>query len=461
MKKLLVLCLALCLCISTVGCTFLTQTHQGNIVLNESEAPDSSEQSVTASSDSPSSDTTSDPIQTPSATTTSKVVSVVSKPDIVISQITTPDGEKAVEITVSKPGTSDDDSSDSDNKPSGPALPPSIEDLEDLHGPDTVEPETVTSAPTGSSDNDNTVTSDNPSSDTTTSDTTQGDNSGPKEHTPLDFKQRYRYNLLDLHEKVLYSQIVNAAESFTYKITFKQSRTFESVAAVLDAVIADNPHLFYLSMSCTILHDGLENAGGMYLNFSDGTNTNKDADGYCVEVSSSLKSSILAKKTAFDAKTKSILSKIDPTLPDAEKEKAIYDEILLNAKYNTSASWTNAVPDDWTAYGVLVKGKGVCESYSEAFQHLCLMAGINCTVVRGDAGGAHQWNAVQLDNEWYECDITFDDPINNSPLLAFLYHNYFNLTTERMRQLNHVPYSNEPSPTATGTKYSYKNYFSN
>lgn len=455
MKKLLVLCLALCLCISAVGCTFLTQTHQGSIVLNESEVPDSSEQSVTASDDSPSSDTTSQPTQTSSATTTSKVVSVVSKPDIIVSQITTPDGEKAVEITVSKPGTSDDNSSDSDQKPSGPALPPSIEDLEDLHGPDTVEPEVVTSTPETSSEPENS------SSDVTTSDTTQGDISTPKEHTPIDFKQRYRYNLLGLHEKVLYSQIINAAESFTYKVTFKQSHTFERVAAVLDAVIADNPHLFYLSMSCTIIHDGLENAGAMCLKFSDGVNTNTDTDGYCIEVPSSLKSSILAKKTAFDARTKSILSKIDPALADVEKEKAIYDEILLNAKYNTEAVWTNAIPDDWNAYGVLVKGKGVCESYSEAFEHLCLMAGINCTVVRGDAGGAHQWNAVQLDDEWYECDVTFDDPINNSPMFAFVYHNYFNLTTEKMRQLNHVAYTNEPSPTATGTKYSYKNYFGN
>ncbi len=449
MKKFFVLGLIFLLCISTAGCdigSFLFKTHQGSIVLSSDNLTDADETSV-ITSENPSSKT---PSKSPTSlvTTTSKVSNVTST-EFTVSKITTRDDEEAVEITVNKnEPTEEDDTGEQDTTPSI-ALPPSVEDLNDLLGGDTIEPEVSSS----SSHEQSSSSNEESSSDTQTSDVDVQDK--PKEHIPVSYEQRYRYGLLSLTEKVMYRQIVNAAEEFKYRVDFVQSHTFSAVATVIDAVIADNPHLFYLCSSCTVIHDGNNNARAICLKFSDSVKTNTDSDGYCTEVSNTLKSSILAKKTAFDSKTKSILSKIDPTLSDVQKEKIIYDTILKSADYNTSATWTKAVPNDWTAYGVLVNGKGVCESYSEAFQHLCLMAGINCTVIRGDAGGAHQWNSLKLDDEWYECDITFDDPINAH--LPTVYHNYFNLTTQRMRELNHSADPNEPAPIATGTKYSYKN----
>lgn len=450
MKKLLVLSLVVLLCIGMIGCdiaSFLFETHQGSIVISKCEEPKSSEQSVTTSENTSSKASSKTPT---TSVTASKVSSVVST-EFTVSKITTRDGEEAVEITVNKNDPTNENDNKEQDTTSNIAIPPSIEDLNDLLGNDTIDPEVSSSSSEEQSSSSKTESS----SDTQTSDT----ENKPKEHTPVSYEQRYRYTLLSLSEQVLYRQIIKAADEFKYRVNFMQPHTFGVVATVIDAVIADNPQLFYLSTSCTVIHDGNGSASAICLKFSDGVNTNTDSDGYCIEVSGTLKSNILAKKTAFDSKTKSILSKIAPSLSDVQKEKIIYDTILQSASYNTSANWTNAIPNDWTAYGVLINGKGVCESYSEAFQHLCLMVGINCTVVRGDAGGAHQWNAVQLDNEWYECDITFDDPLNANTVVV--YHNYFNLTTQKMRKLNHSVDPNEPAPVATGTKYSYENSFIN
>ncbi len=96
--------------------------------------------------------------------------------------------------------------------------------------------------------------------------------------------------------------------------------------------------------------------------------------------------------------------------------------------------------------------------FSIAFQTLCLKVGINATGVVGNAGGGHKWNAVELDGEWYICDITFDDPIGGEQGVA--YHYYLNRTTAEMEEMHHsTENSDYPGPKSTATEYSFKNYF--
>ncbi|MBO5869073.1 MAG: transglutaminase, partial [Oscillospiraceae bacterium] len=124
----------------------------------------------------------------------------------------------------------------------------------------------------------------------------------------------------------------------------------------------------------------------------------------------------------------------------------------------TNNLWDGLANDNWTAYGIMVEGTGECESYAEAFQTLCLKMGINCTGITGTAdGGGHKWNAVELDGEWYACDVTFDDPLGGDP--NGTYHRYFNLTTKEMAADHSTAGSDFPGPDCTGTKYSFTNYF--
>lgn len=57
----------------------------------------------------------------------------------------------------------------------------------------------------------------------------------------------------------------------------------------------------------------------------------------------------------------------------------------------------------------------VCEGYSRAMKVLCDRANIPCVLVDGNAGGAHMWNYIKMDNNcWYLVDSTWNDPTGGS-----------------------------------------------
>ena len=217
----------------------------------------------------------------------------------------------------------------------------------------------------------------------------------------------------------------------------------------------DNPEHFYLANNLMITNS---NGGGLILYYAIGRNSGEYSGHNKDSLTKELKDKIIAKKQTFEKEVNRILSTIPANAPDVWKEKLIYDRILMDSHYNLGAQWDGLAEDNWTAYGILVNKTGVCESYAEAFQTLCLYAGIKCTGVVGTAGGGHKWNCVELDGEWYMCDISFDDPIGGEEGAA--YHSYFNLTSEKMVEYNHDWTNSDFSvPNCTGTKYSYFNYF--
>jgi len=56
-----------------------------------------------------------------------------------------------------------------------------------------------------------------------------------------------------------------------------------------------------------------------------------------------------------------------------------------------------------------MRGLGVCETYSKTYMYLCMVNGVECLFVSGDAGGPHAWNYVKLEDGWYAVDVTWDD----------------------------------------------------
>ena len=64
------------------------------------------------------------------------------------------------------------------------------------------------------------------------------------------------------------------------------------------------------------------------------------------------------------------------------------------------------------ATGVLLDGKGVCESYASAYQ-LCLeILGVE-NYIMTSSDGAHVWNRVKVDGKWYHVDVTWNDTTDN------------------------------------------------
>ena len=277
-----------------------------------------------------------------------------------------------------------------------------------------------------------------------------------QKHEKLHYTGRYLYSTLNAEQKQWYQKIDTAVNNLEEKVILNATNLTENRNYYIYYLyMFDNPEYFYLVNEVMVTSS---DGGGLLLYYAVGNNKG-DYCGYGYgSMTKELKDKIIAKKQTFEKEVNRILSTIPANAPDVWKEKLIYDRILIDSHYNRSAKWDGLANDNWTAYGILVNKTGVCESYSEAFQTLCLYAGINCIGVRGTAGGGHKWNCVELDGEWYMCDITFDDPIGGEEGAA--YHSYFNLTSEKMAEYNHDWTNSDFSvPNCTGTKYSYFNYF--
>ncbi len=276
-------------------------------------------------------------------------------------------------------------------------------------------------------------------------------------HQALPYTERYLYSKLDDHWKECYRKIDKAVNALEDRVDLHTELSDNGGYKIFYLYLFDNPQHFYLANRVCI-HSSGDNNDSLTFYYAVG-NEKGEYSGYGYgPFTDELRDKVRAKKAVFDAEVQRIVSTIPANAPAVVKEKLIYDRILIDSCYNLSARWDGLAEDNWTAYGILVNKYGVCESYAEAFQTLCLAVGINCTGIVGTAGGGHKWNAVQLDGEWYQCDVTFDDPIGGEPGAA--YHYYFNLTSERMTELRH-DWSNSdwPVPECTAAKYQYNNYF--
>ena len=254
-----------------------------------------------------------------------------------------------------------------------------------------------------------------------------------QKHEKLAFTGRYLYSTLNAEQKQWYQKIDTAVNNLENEVILNATNLAENRNYYIYYLyMFDNPEHFYLANNIMITNS---NGGGLILYYAIGRNSGEYSGHNKDSLTKELKDKIIAKKQTFEKEVNRILSTIPANAPDVWKEKLIYDRILMDSHYNLGAQWDGLAEDNWTAYGIIVNKTGVCESYSEAFQTLCLYAGIKCTGVVGTAGGGHKWNCVELDGEWYMCDITFDDPIGGEDGAA--YHYYFNRTSDWFVKNNH------------------------
>lgn len=109
-----------------------------------------------------------------------------------------------------------------------------------------------------------------------------------------------------------------------------------------------------------------------------------------------------------------------------EYEMALYlhDWLLDQLEYDNSLKWSSAE-------SALTRGLGTCQAYESAYAKLLSAAGIENAETR-DAYDGHTWNAVKLDDEWYQVDCTWDDTSENFYGDLDQRHLYFCLTDELM-----------------------------
>lgn len=103
------------------------------------------------------------------------------------------------------------------------------------------------------------------------------------------------------------------------------------------------------------------------------------------------------------------------------KVKAIHD-YLCNLLIYDEGTTALAKAYAHSAAGVFLSPtkRVVCEGYAKAFKLLCQEAGLESALVVGNAGGAHMWNYVKMDDgKWYVIDATWDDNSSNTPSTVY------------------------------------------
>ena len=139
---------------------------------------------------------------------------------------------------------------------------------------------------------------------------------------------------------------------------------------------------------------------------------------------------------------------------DFKKVVAAHDYIIRNCIYNVEGIDDDTLTDDdFSPYGVLVKGEAVCEGYAKTFQMLMDIADIDCITVTGTVGDEeipHAWNMVKLDDAWYHVDVTYDDPNPETKEIMYLYLNVTDEVIEKDHRWN-----KNTTPEALATTYDY------
>lgn len=157
-----------------------------------------------------------------------------------------------------------------------------------------------------------------------------------------------------------------------------------------------------------------------------------DADKELLCISYTLdRNKIKQQQNEIEAKAEKIISSIiSENMDEEEKILAVWDYLEKNAVYDynaCSAASENSFADikgyedSFSAYGILCKKTGVCQSYMHAFKLLSEMAGVECRSLTGyiQNNMPHGWNAVKINGKWYWMDAT--NSMTNAKIPYFIY----------------------------------------
>lgn len=187
-------------------------------------------------------------------------------------------------------------------------------------------------------------------------------------------------------QKIIYDLFFDAMQNGKYKVVLPTIINSNNIVYYIKLVIAENPEFCnYDTCSCSFSNQG-----------------NK----CIVELNPAFRNKNMEYE--LQRKAKEILGKIiTANVSDIKKVLAIHDYLIKNVTYKESPIVNSHL--NHTAYGALVNNKAVCEGIAYGFSYLLNLVGIKSTVVDGEAdGGPHAWNIVQIGNECYHFDVTWD-----------------------------------------------------
>lgn len=211
---------------------------------------------------------------------------------------------------------------------------------------------------------------------------------------------KIRRSMLTDVEQQLYDRYLPDVLSFTpFTVRYEEmDYELESLQNALYAIRVDHPQTWmYFSDGSdydTSVHDYVSySAIYFFLKFTDESIATFDPQ----EMSDYI--------ARIDDVCDAILQQMPEGLSTKEKYVWLADYLCLITYYDDE--------DEHNLYadGPLLYGKGICQSYSHAYQWLCQKAGLWSTTCSGLVNGiGHSWNVVRLDNgKTYYMDVTWVD----------------------------------------------------
>lgn len=180
----------------------------------------------------------------------------------------------------------------------------------------------------------------------------------------------------------------------SYNIPASQTNagwTSEKARNLVGAVLNEHPDLYYVSGSYGFSF-GSDGSGGykvttLIFTYTDGLDD-----------------------TAFENAVNKALETIAGVTDDVQKVILLHDYLAVNCEYDYENYLAGKVPStSHSAYGVFVNRTAVCQGYALAYKYLLNRAGIDCYMVTSDSMN-HAWNLVKLGGNYYQVDVTWDDP---------------------------------------------------
>lgn len=232
------------------------------------------------------------------------------------------------------------------------------------------------------------------------------------------------FSSLGASRQEIYKKLLAATEEFTtgWIDLGKLGGDFKSdISVSYQALCDDYPEMFWLPSAYLLSRTETDKIAVMFEGKTESHSLSYIAS----------KSEAKTMKARLDEVVDSVTAATKSLSSQFEAELYIHDFICNNTAYNINGKYI------YSAYGALVDKNAVCEGYSKAFALLCSKAGINSFLVRGVSKEQnHMWNTVNIDNAWYNIDVTWDDQnINGNPT-----YSYFNLTDAELN-IDHTPAS--------------------
>ncbi len=183
--------------------------------------------------------------------------------------------------------------------------------------------------------------------------------------------------------------------------------TKKDIVITIEAFNCDNPEIFWLSYSFGYNVQGESTYVYMYSQYS----------------SEKVKSMQKEIDTAVD----DFFSDIPAELSEYDREIFIHDKLLNSCVYADGVSTTDDNSTAFSIYGALIDNTAVCEGYSKSMQYLLRLVGIKSMSVNGySKNSLHEWCMVNIDDNWYHLDATWNDKDGAEGESGTVMHTYFN-----------------------------------